>query len=251
MKRFLTAVILQVVLDEAILDRGHPLLGRLDRLGAVEQAGLGEPGDELELVELARAASRSAHRRCDREHLLAQLGEHGQRELSVLQFVRHLLIDAGQRPLHGTAADQTLTFVHEGAQLLHGFLDARSDGSGLLVAHRLGKLGARVRKRSQRVPSLDDIARRERNHVERSAQLGCRALQVLCEQDLLLATQRARATDFLEVGLKRSSLAPRIQILDGDSPGYSCRRSSYPTPARGRALAILQFHSNHLWDTPV
>ena len=44
--------------------------------------------------------------------------------------------------------------------------------------------------------------------VERVAQLRGRGLELLREDDLLLAAQRARAADLLEVGLERPALAP-------------------------------------------
>ena len=51
------------------------------------------------------------------------------------------------------------------------------------------------------------MARAARHFVERVAEVGRRGLELLREDDLLLASQRARAADLLEVRLERASLA--------------------------------------------
>ncbi len=119
-------------------------------------------------------------------------------------------------------------------QLLHCALDARRDLAGFLVAHRLGELRPGVRERAQVVPTVDHVARRAGDSVERPPQ-GCRrGFQLLGEVHLLFATERSSPTDLLEIGLQRSPLAPGIQVLGRERSRGALRATGFDLGRRCR-----------------
>ena len=103
-----------------------------------------------------------------------------------------------------------------GPQLLDGPLHAGRDLAGLLVADGLRQLRSSVGERAQRVPTRDDVLRRARDGVESVAQRRGGRLEILREDDLLLALEGPRAADLLEVRLQRPPLAAGIQLVGGD-----------------------------------
>ena len=61
----------------------------------------------------------------------------------------------------------------------------------------------------------DHMLGRTGNRIQGRPEISRRCFQILGEVDLFLSLEGSRASDFLEVGLKRSSLAARIQFFGG------------------------------------
>ena len=168
--------------------------------------------------------------------LLAQLVEHRERELRAVHLLRDLLVELLEiRGVHeARLADLGVALGEDHAQLLDRPLDAGGDLAGLLVAGRLGELGARMGERAQSVPARDHMLGGGGDRVERIAQGRGRRLEILREDDFLFALQRARAADLLEIGLERATLAAGIELLGGDD-----RRGTHADGFVGVGLLLL------------
>ena len=130
-------------------------------------------------------------------------------------------------------------------------VDALRDLAGLLVARGLGELRAGVGERAQPVPADHDVARPQRNAVQRTAQRGGRRLELLREDDFLLALERAGAADLLEVRLERrrsrttsasTVMPPPSQAFPGRSASIGVWLLSFtgvPRARRGMPVAAL------------
>ena len=209
---------LQVVLDEAVLLDREPLVGVLDLGRQLEQADARQVGLDLQLAQPLGPLASPGHLRSDPQDLLAQLRQQAQREVRGLQLADDLGVDALE-----LADRRLLALLPQHAQALDGSRDARGDLPGLLRADGLGELRARVRERTQRVPAVDHVLGGAGDGVERIAQIRSRCLEVLGEDDLFLAAQRARAADLLEIGLERPPLPPRVELVGCDGARGTAR----------------------------
>src|SRR5262245_7593486 len=232
---------LQVVLDEAVLLAGQPDVRLLDALDQLQEPQARDLDLALELLVAARAAPGPLELARDLQHALPQLREHREREVRLLELADDARVDALE--LLGVVA-HLLALRAQGADALHGAGDALGDLARLLGADRLRELRAGVRERAQVVPALDDVARAEGDRVERVAQVGRRRLELLGEEDLLLAAQRPRAADLLEVRFQRPPLAAGIELVRRHRASRTGRAVRRRVAARG-LLRVLELQIDH------
>ena len=159
----------------------------------------------------------------------------------------------------------TVAFGEVAAQLFDRPLDPSGDLARLLVADRLRKLRARVRQRSQRIPTRDDMLCRARDGIQRVAQLRGGCFEIFGEDHFLFFARReqvlARLARWMRLpagGATAGSLerltavaGPALVIAGAGIPAGAAqaggaRRALAGRVAEAQAVALVPLPGDHV-----
>ena len=250
---------LQVVLDEAVLDprSSAPARPRPRRPSRRSRSRPMPASHSSSLQPLACSCARRASPSSVPSTCCAQLGEQRERELRGFELARDRAAStrfsaAGfgcppRRPVSRCCSWRRRRFTARSTRAAISPVSSSPADSDSFAP-----VCESARSASQRV---DDVARAERDRVERTAQRGGRGLELLREDDLLLALQRAGAADLLEVRLERPALARDLEILGRQRSLPPAGRTASRFFSRRDFVLLVELHhlplgpSNHIQRT--